>query len=232
MMESILLPLATSFWLGILTSVSPCPLATNITAVSYIGRRLERPSRVVLSGLLYTLGRTLTYVVLGIVLVAGLLSVPEISRSLQKYMNQILGPVLIIAGMFLLNMLHFTTGVSKGSPRLQKSVDRMGIWGALLLGIVFALSFCPISAALFFGSLVPLAINHNSRVLLPLSYGVGTALPVMICGFVLAISARSLGRLFDQLTHFERWARIGTGVVFIIVGVYLSLAYIFRITFF
>lgn len=231
-MESILLPLATAFWLGILTSVSPCPLATNITAVSYISRRLERPSLTIASGLLYTLGRTLTYVALGIVLVAGLLSVPEISRFLQKYMNQILGPVLIIAGMFLLDLLQITAKGKPGGDRLQKLVDRMGIWGALPLGVVFALTFCPISAALFFGSLIPLAISNNSSVMLPLGYGVGTALPVMLCGIALAFSARSLGRLFNQLTRVEIWARIATGIVFIVVGVYLSLAYIFRVTFF
>lgn len=231
-MESILLPLATAFWLGILTSVSPCPLATNITAVSYISRRLVRPSLTIASGLLYTLGRTLTYVALGIVLVAGLLSVPEISRFLQKYMNQILGPVLIIAGMFLLDLLQITAKGKLGGDRLQKLVDRMGIWGALPLGVVFALTFCPISAALFFGSLIPLAISNNSSVMLPLGYGVGTALPVMLCGIVLSFSARSLGRLFNQLTRVEKWARIATGIVFIVVGVYLSLAYIFRVTFF
>ncbi len=155
-MDQLYVAMSTALWLGILTSISPCPLATNIAAVSFIGRRLDRPGLVVASGALYTLGRTIAYVGLGVLLVGGALSVPELSRFLQKYMNQILGPLLIIAGMFLLNMISFTTSGSAMGERLQKRIGTMGIWGAVPLGMLFALSFCPISAALFFGSLIPL----------------------------------------------------------------------------
>ena len=231
-MDSFFVAISTALWLGILTSISPCPLATNIAAVSFIGRRLDRPSLVVASGVLYTLGRTIAYVGLGAILVGGVLSVPELSRFLQKYMNQILGPLLIVAGMFLLNLISFTSSGSATGERLQKKIGTMGIWGAVPLGMLFALSFCPISAALFFGSLIPLSIEQESAVMLPLGYGIGTALPVMILGVVLGVSARSIGGLFNQLTRIEKWARLITGVTFLIVGIYLSLAYIFRITIF
>jgi threonine/homoserine/homoserine lactone efflux protein len=97
----------------------------------------------------------------------------------------------------------------------------------LLLGVVFALSFCPLSAALFFGSLIPLAIRNGSRVLLPSLYGVGTALPVFAFALVIALGARSLATVFRRLTQVERVARWATGAVFVGVGIYLSVVHIF-----
>lgn len=222
-----LLGAASALWLGILTSVSPCPLATNITAISYVGRRIKSPQQVFLAGLLYTFGRSLTYAVLGILLVSSILSMPVVSNVLQKYMNQLLGPILILVGMFLLEMLRINPpgfGIGEG---MQQRIESWGIWGSAALGAIFALSFCPVSAALFFGSLVPLAINDGSGVLLPSLYGVGTGLPVLIFAVAIALGARAVGKAFDTLASIERWARRGTGVIFIIVGIYYSLTYIF-----
>lgn len=216
-----------ALWLGILTSISPCPLATNIAAISYIGRRVERTALVLLSGLLYTIGRTLTYVVLGAAIVAGLLAIPGVSRFLQKYMHLLLGPLLIIAGMFLLELISFRRAGGGVSEGLQQRVDRSGVWGALLLGIVFALTFCPTSAALFFGSLIPLAVEHRSSLLLPALYGVGTALPVIVFAVLIALGAHYVARAFNVLSRIELWARRLTGVVFILVGVFLTLRYVY-----
>jgi cytochrome c biogenesis protein CcdA len=216
-----------ALWLGILTSISPCPLATNIAAISYIGRRVERTALVLLSGLLYTLGRTLAYMVLGAAIVAGLLAIPGVSRFLQKYMHLLLGPLLIIAGMFLLELISFRKAGGGVSEGLQQRVDRSGVWGALLLGIVFALTFCPTSAALFFGSLIPLAVEHRSSLLLPALYGVGTALPVIVFAALIALSAHLVARAFNALSRIELWARRLTGVVFIVVGIFLTLRYVY-----
>jgi cytochrome c-type biogenesis protein len=228
-MTEFVLGVGTAMWLGILTSISPCPLATNIAAISYIGRRVGSPRQVFLAGLLYTVGRTLAYLALAIVLVASVLSVPEISLFLQKYMHLVLGPILVIVGMFLMGLIEFSSGGSGVSEGLQNRVDRMGIWGALLLGIVFALTFCPTSAALFFGSLVPLSLKVNSSVMLPMVYGVGTALPVMVFAVLLATSAQSVGRAYNVLGKIEWWARMLTGLVFIVVGIYFSLKYVFQV---
>lgn len=228
-MESVLLAFLSAVWLGILTSISPCPLATNIAAISYIGRRLDSPRLVLAAGLLYTAGRTLAYVVLASLLVAGAFSVPELSRFLQKYMNQFLGPILVLAGMFLLDLLSYTGSGSRLAESLQNRVAKWGWWGTLPLGFVFALSFCPVSAALFFGSLIPLCLEANSPISLPLGYGVGTALPVLVVGTVIGLSVGSIGRVFDAITHLEKWARRVTGLVFVLVGFYLSLKYIFNI---
>jgi cytochrome c biogenesis protein CcdA len=219
----------TALWLGILTSISPCPLATNIVAISFVGRRVGSPAGAFFSGLLYTLGRSLTYLVLGVLLVGSLLSVPQVSLVLQRVMAKALGPLLILVGMVLLDLLRVNLPARGLGARMQARVERWGAWGALVLGILFALSFCPLSAALFFGSLIPLAIQNGSRVLLPSLYGVGTALPVFAFALLIALGARSLAAVFDRLTQVERWARRVTGVVFIGVGIYFSLAYIFEV---
>ena len=218
-----------ALWLGILTSISPCPLATNVAAISYISRRVGNTRQVFLTGLLYTLGRTLAYLALGALLVAAVLSVPQLSMFLQKYMNKLLGPILILVAMFLLELISFRFSGSGVSERMQKWVDALGIWGALLLGVVFALSFCPVSAALFFGNLIPLSIKVNSAVALPSVYGVGTALPVLVFAVLIAFSAQSVGKAFNRLAQIEWWARRITGAVFLVVGIYYTLKYIFEV---
>jgi len=225
----LLLGIASAVWLGILTSISPCPLATNIAAISFIGRRIGSPRAVVGTGLLYTLGRTLVYVALGTLLVSSLLSAPIVSHVLQKYMNKLLGPILILVGMVLVGLIQFKTKGSGLGERVGKRVETWGIWSGLALGVVFALSFCPGSAALFFGSLVPLAVKHESRLLLPMVYGGGTALPVLVFAILIVLGTRAVGRAFNRITQFEWWARRLTGVIFIGIGVYFSLAYIFRV---
>lgn len=228
-MLEFLLGVGTALWLGILTSISPCPLATNIAAISYIGRKVGSARQVFLAGLLYTAGRTLAYLVLALVLVASVLSVPQISLFLQKYMHLALGPILIVVGMFLLGLIEVDTSGSGMGQRMQQRVDALGIWGALLLGVVFALTFCPTSAALFFGSLVPLSLKVNSSFTLPIVYGVGTALPVIVFAALLATSAQSVGRAYNVLAKIEWWARMATGLVFVAVGVYFSLKYVFAV---
>jgi cytochrome c biogenesis protein CcdA len=228
-MTEFIVGVGSALWLGILTSISPCPLATNIAAISYIGRKVGNSRQVFLTGLLYTLGRTLAYLALAVVLVASVLSVPQISLFLQKYMHLALGPLLIIVGMFLLGLIELSMSGGGIGEGLQKRVDAMGIWGALLLGIVFALTFCPTSAALFFGSLVPLSLKVNSSITLPAVYGVGTALPVIVFAVLLATSAQSVGKAYNVLAKIEWWARMLTGVVFVVVGIYFSLKYVFQV---
>lgn len=221
--------LPAAIWLGILTSISPCPLASNIAAMSYIGRRVGNPRLVLWTGLLYTLGRALTYALLGLILVQSILAVPSVSHWLQKYMNLLLGPVLILVGMVLLDLITVRLPGGKGGETLKRYADSMGVWGAGLLGIVFALSFCPTSAALFFGSLLPLAVNANSGFWLPLTYGLGTGLPVFGFALVMALGANRLGQAFNRITQIEKWARRATGVIFILAGIYLTLSHVFGV---
>lgn len=229
-MGEVWLGVVAALWLGVLTSISPCPLATNIAAISFISRRLESRRTVALTGAFYTLGRTLTYLVLAWLLVASVLAAPPVSHFLQKYMNQLLGPLLILVGMVLLNLIPLRLpGGGCSTGKLQQRAEAAGIWGAGLLGIVFALAFCPVSAALFFGSLIPLAVKHESRLLLPSLYGIGTGLPVLAFVVLIAIGAGAVARAFHRLTQFETWARRVTGGLFIAIGIYFALAYIFEV---
>lgn len=218
-----LLGLGTALWLGILTSISPCPLATNIAAISFIGKQVGNTRQVVLSGLIYTAGRMLAYLLVGIVVVFGILSIPGIANFLQEYMNKILGPLLIVVGIFLLGLIKMIWSTATGSEWVQNRAEKNGIWGAGLLGIVFALSFCPVSAALFFGSLIPLAVGVGSTIVYPTIYGIGTGLPVIVFAFLLAFGTQTIGKAYNRLKLFEFWARRITGVTFIIVGICYTL---------
>jgi cytochrome c biogenesis protein CcdA len=218
----------SAFWLGILTAVSPCPLASNIAAVSFIGRQLGNDKGIVFSGILYTLGRAFAYMILGAGIVAGLLASGQVSRFLQHYLNELLGPLLIIIGMVLLGMIKTKLSINFSNDTIQKRVEKNAVLFSFPLGIIFAFSFCPVSAGLFFGALIPLAVKHSSFFVLPSVYGMGTALPVVIFAFLIAFGGEYLGKVFHCLTETEIWVRRITGILFIVAGVYYCLNYIYE----
>lgn len=222
------LAVGSAVWFGLLTAISPCPLATNIAAVSFIARRVDNPKAAVATGVLYAIGRSVVYVILGALLVASVFAAPSVSHWLQKYMNKILGPLLIVVGMILLDLINIGSLDTGLGQRVGKRVENWGIWAGLALGVVFALSFCPSSAALFFGSLVPLSIKYESSWLLPSMYGASTALPVIVFAVLIAVGAKAVGKAFDRIGAFERWARRITGVIFVGVGVYFCLRFVFH----
>jgi len=219
--------LAYALWLGILTAVSPCPLATNISAISLIGHHAGRRNHVLLAGLLYTAGRTLAYIALGVLIAGGLTASADVSCFLQKYMNEALGPILIVLGLILLGWLGSGLSMNLAGERIQRRAKVHGLRWALPIGVLFALSFCPVSAGLFFAGLIPLALKQASPLVLPCAFGLGTALPVIVFAFILAFASESLGRAFDRLARVEKWVRIATGVIFILVGVYYCLVFIY-----
>lgn len=221
----------SALWLGILTAISPCPLASNIAAISFIGRQMGNDRSVIFSGILYTIGRTFTYMVLGAGIVAGLMASGEVSRFLQQYLNEALGPILILLGMILLGMLGEKISFNIFANGIQKKAEKNGIWFAMPLGVLFALSFCPVSAGLFFGALIPLSLKHSSLYILPLVYGIGTALPVIFFAFLIAFGGKYLGKVFNCLTKTEIWVRRITGILFILAGIYYCLSYIYGINF-
>ena len=225
-MEVIILPLLSALWLGILTSISPCPLASNIAAVSYILKRVDHTSYVLASGILYTLGRVIGYAGLGVLITSSLLSIPQTSYFLQNYMNKILGPILIITGFFLLEVFQLNFLGLSASDKIAGRFKNLGIVGSLPLGMLFALSFCPVSAALFFGSLIPLSLKNSSNIILPSIYGIGTGLPVLAFAILIAMGIKNIGNVFKKVTLFEYWSRRAIGIIFILVGIYYILAHI------
>jgi len=221
--------LASAVWLGILTSVSPCPLASNIAAVSFISRRITQRNTIFLSGILYTLGRSLTYIVLGVLIVKTLVDVPFLSDFLQRYVNKILGIVLILVGMVLLDLLRIPLPIPSVSENVAKKLAERGAIGSFPLGILFALAFCPVSAALFFGGLIPVAVKAQSGIGLPLIYGIGTGLPVLLLAFLVAAGTGYINNLYHRIVKIEFYTKKATGIIFILVGIYYALTYIFEI---
>jgi cytochrome c-type biogenesis protein len=218
--------LLTAAWLGLITAVSPCPLATNVAAVGYLGRHASKPSRAMLAGACYVAGRTICYWALAAALSMGLLAATDTSAALSRVIGLLVGPVLIIAGAMMLGLLpvpSFGTGSSRLTERLAAMGRRGDLLGAALLGGLFALSFCPASAALFFGGLLPLAAKSDSVVLVPLVYGIATGVPVIVFAAILAGGSHRVGTLFTRVQQVERWLRLFTAVIILAVGLYLTL---------
>jgi threonine/homoserine/homoserine lactone efflux protein len=162
----------------------------------------------------------LTYTILGALLVSSAHVVPSVSIFLQKYMKIFLGPLLILVGLFLFDIFSVNTGGTLLNQETQQKLGRQGIWGALILGAILALSFCPVSAALFFGNTITLAVKHQSRILIPALYGIGTAAPVVVFSFIIAFGVQKIGTVFNKLAVFEKWARRISGGIFILAGIY------------
>ena len=231
-MDGLWTGILSAAWLGILTSISPCPLASNIAAVSFLSKKITHPMLVFISWLAYTLGRMVAYAVLGWIIISSLLSVPQVAQFLQKYMGKALGPLLLITGLLLLEVITLRFPGILLSEKHQNKLVESGAPGAFALGLIFALAFCPISAALFFGSLIPLALNSKAGTLLPFVYGVGTGLPVLLFAVVIALGITSLSHWFQKITKFEYYTRRITGVIFIIIGLYYKSIFWFNYFFF
>lgn len=228
-MTDILISFGSALWLGILTSISPCPLATNVAAISFLAKKITRPFFVLLSGIAYTIGRMATYALLGFILINSILGIPQVAQFLQKYMSKALGPILIVTGLILLEAIKINLpGLSLSQKHHNKLVEA-GIPGAFLLGAIFALAFCPVSAALFFGSLIPLALQSKFGVTLPFIYGIGTGLPVLAFAVAIAAGVTSFSRWFHKLTKIEFWMRKITGGIFILAGLYYIGIYVLRL---
>ncbi|MFC2045751.1 aromatic aminobenezylarsenical efflux permease ArsG family transporter [Chloroflexota bacterium] len=218
--EIVSVPVLTAFSLGLLTAISPCPLATNIAAMAYITQRVTSRRYAVITSALYTLGRMLAYSIVGILIIMAGFQVPGIASFLQNTGEKILGPTLITVGVVLLNIdkLRFGTGTSFSS--LGEKVSRWGMVGGFLLGILFALSFCPYSAVLYFGVLIPLALKTTGGLGLPAVFAIGTGLPVLIFGILLSFGVSRVSIWFDKLTKAQKTIRIVTSSVLIGVGIY------------
>lgn len=228
-MISLFVAAATALWLGILTSVSPCPLATNIAATTFLARRVGRGKRAVAGIAAYTLGRVSMYVLLACILFLGVASMPSVSAFLRQEVLPLVGPILILAGMAVLQWIPMPFNLRIGSADTAERVSRWGILGDFTLGGLFALSFCPVSAALFFGSLIPLAAASSISVLAVILYGIGTALPVGIISLIAVFSAEKAGRALRRVQQLQRGAITLTGVVLIVVGCWLTLKDTLRI---
>mgnify|MGYP000220398024 FL=1 len=212
-------PLLSAFILGLMTAISPCPLATNITAVGFIGKDIENRNRVFYNGLIYTLGRAITYTGLAALIFLGADQM-ELSGWFQQYGEKILGPLLIIIGLFMLGIFKINfPGMNKYMQRYQeKGVS--SFWEVLFIGILFALAFCPYSGVLYFGMLIPMTLSSGSGLALPVVFAIATGIPVIIFAWLLAYTIAGVGKFYNGLKVFEKWFRRVVAVLFIGIGIY------------
>ena len=211
-----------AFLLGVLTSISPCPLATNIAAIAYISRDIKDPRHTPLNGLAYTLGRIFTYSILGAgILVIGM-NVIDLSLTVQSIHGEILGIIMIAAGLFILGLGHFnfTLGNGRITEKLSRKAADYGLLGAFFIGMLFALAFCPYSAVLFFSGLIPLGLASESGVILPAFYGLGTGIPVILFSLLFYLGVQELNRHVQNVQKIEKVLRKVIGLIFVVIGLY------------
>jgi cytochrome c-type biogenesis protein len=216
-------PLVAAFFIGLLTAMSPCPLATNITAIAYVSRRIDDSRHTLLVGLLYAAGRSVAYVAIAAVIVYTGLNVQTVSFFLQDYGAMLLGPLLIILGILMLDLVDITLPGGGGGRRLASLMEKLsekGFTGSFLLGILFALSFCPFSAVLFFGMLIPIALKSGDALLVPSIFGIATALPVIVVSVLLVGGIGQAARLLQRAQAVDYWVKRAVATVFIGIGIY------------
>ena len=222
LLEGSSFPLLTAFVLGLMTAISPCPLATNITAVGFIGKDLGSRNRVFVNGVIYTFGRSLSYTLLALIL---FLSADQlkISGFFQMYGEKMIGPLLILIGMLMLDVFRINfPGLSALTDRfLGKGIT--GYWDVFLLGVIFALAFCPYSGVLYFGMLIPLTLSTAEGMLLPVIFAIATGIPVIIFAWLIAYTLSGLGGFYNRVKVFEVWFRRAVAIVFLVTGIYYLL---------
>jgi len=213
--------IVAAFFIGLMTAISPCPLATNITAIAYISRKIEHSKHTLMVGFLYTLGRMFTYTALASLIVYIGINTQQIALFIQSYGENLLGPLLIIIGIVMLDIikLNFLKG-NDMLASLKKKLAEKGYLGSFLLGVIFALAFCPFSGVLFFGMLIPLALKAGDGLIIPSVFAFATGLPVIIFSFILVYSVSKLSNILNKVQVFEKWVQKIAGVLFIIVGLY------------
>jgi cytochrome c biogenesis protein CcdA len=217
------IPMLAAFFIGLMTAISPCPLATNITAIAYASKRINNSKHTLMVGFLYTFGRMFAYVTIASIIVWIGVSTQTISLFLQRYGERIIGPLLILIGIVMLDIIKFNLlKENKQIAKLKEKLANKGFLGAFLLGVIFALAFCPFSAVLFFGMLIPLALKAGDGIFIPSIFAFATGFPVIIFSFILVYSVSKLGNIVNKIQTFEKWSRKIVSIIFIAVGVYYS----------
>lgn len=219
LLENTQIPLFSAFLLGLMMAISPCPLAMNITAIGYISKDLENRRKVFHRGLIYTLGHAVSYTTIGLLFYFGA-SQFKLSGFFQEWGEKIIGPLLVIVGLLMLGILTLNfPGISRLKEKMEGRKNS-GFWDVLLLGMVFALAFCPYSGVIFFGILIPMTISSVSGLYLPIIFATATCIPVIIFSWIIAYSLGSLGQFYNRLKFVELWVRRVVAVLFIVVGIY------------
>ena len=225
--ESLNIPVLSALFLGLITAISPCPMATNVAAIAYVSRRATERRYAIITGALYTLGRMVSYSIIGILIIVIGLEIPGVASFLQNWGERILGPLLIVVGIIMLIIDRFSFGLGGGKlAALGEKVANRGMIGGFLLGVIFALAFCPYSAVIFFGVLKPLSLESTGGVTLPAVFAIGTGLPVLVFGILISAGIAKVSTWLNAVTRVEKVVRIIVSIIFIGVGIYYVVLWI------
>lgn len=219
MLDSSSYAILTAFLLGLLTAISPCPLATNITAIGFIGKDISNRRKVFYNGLIYTLGRAISYTIVGAILFYGANKI-QVTKLFMGWGERLLGPALILLGIVMLDVFHLSMKSGGGWREKLESLNFHHWWMVLLLGIIFALAFCPYSGVLYFGMLIPMTIASSEGLLLPPVFALATGLPVILFAWIIAFTVGQVGKWYDKIKTFEKWTRRIVAIGMILTGLY------------
>ncbi len=215
-------PIWSALLLGLMTAISPCPLATNITAMGFISKDLENRNRVFYNGVVYTVGRAFAYTLLALILYLGADQF-KVASLFQKYGEKFIGPVLIIIGLVMLGVIKLNfLGLNRLTNYYQNKTKH-NYWDVFLIGIIFAMAFCPYSGVLYFGMLIPLTIQSASALTLPIVFAIATGVPVILFAWLLAYTLSGVGQVYNKIKTFEIWFRRIVAIAFIGVGIYYTI---------
>ena len=204
----------TAMILGLMTAISPCPLATNISAIGFISRDIEDRRRVFLNGLVYTLGRAISYTGIAVIIYFGAGQI-DLSGWFQRWGEKLLGPILIIIGLFMLDFITVNLpGIGSFTEKIGEK-GRSSYMNTLFLGMLFAMAFCPYSGVLYFVMLIPMTIASADGLLLPVVFAIATGIPVIIFAWLLAFAVGNVGKMYSRIKVFEIWFRRVVAVLFI-----------------
>ena len=213
-------PILTAFLLGLITAISPCPLATNITATAYLSKEIGNKRQILFNGISYTLGRIFTYTALGLAFYFGA-SQFRIAKILQGVGGIWLGIALVVTGVLMLDVIKpGEIGLGRLTKKLGKKEGKKNYLDAFGLGLLFALAFCPYSGVLYFGGLIPMTIASPSGLLLPPIFAIATSLPVIVIAWLVAYSIGNIGKFYNKMNIFQKWFKRIAATVFIAVGAY------------
>ena len=220
------MPVLAALLLGLLTAISPCPLATNITATAYIAKTLSGKRKILLSGLLYTLGLAFSYTLIASSIILGA-SKFHVAKFFQANGEKFVGPVMVLIGLIMLNVIRLEfLGKLNFTEKLQDKFKDKGLLGSFFLGMLFAMAFCPYSGAMYFGILIPMSMKSAIGFSLPLFYAIGAGSLVLFFTFLIAFSMQKVGKYFNAVSRIEKVMRFIAGVLFVLTGLYYILIYL------
>jgi cytochrome c-type biogenesis protein len=216
-------PLMYALILGLLTAISPCQLATNIIAIAYIGKDISNKQRIFANGLFYALGNAIGYSSIGLILFFGA-SKFHVSKILVSNGNMIMSLFLIITGVLMLDLIKMRLPTfEKITEKIKNRQNKGNKLNAALLGFLFAVTFCPYNAVIFFGMLIPLTITSVYGLYLPLVYSLASGFPVIVIAWLLAFSISGIGNFYDKIRVFQKWFNRVVAGIFIAIGLYFFL---------